>query len=54
MRPSGTEPKLKTYFQVVIDEIGLGRAGWRAAQADAAAQLEALRRDMAGVLGLGD
>jgi phosphomannomutase len=50
VRPSGTEPKLKTYLQVVIDRF----EEFAPARKAAADQLEALRRDLSGVLGLGD
>lgn len=50
VRPSGTEPKLKTYLQVVADEFD----DYTEAKARAADEIEALRRDLAGVLGLGD
>lgn len=50
VRPSGTEPKLKTYFQVVIETFD----DFAAAKAEAASELEALRRDLEHVLGLGD
>jgi phosphomannomutase len=45
IRPSGTEPKLKTYLQVVLDE---------AQRDEAAAAIEDLRRGVMDVLGLGD
>lgn len=50
VRPSGTEPKLKTYLQVVIETFD----DFAAASAAAAAELEALRRDMAAALTLGE
>lgn len=48
VRPSGTEPKLKCYLQVVIP-VGADIA---AARETAAAELTALRADVADVLGL--
>ncbi len=48
VRPSGTEPKLKCYLQVVVPVTGeLGDA-----RDTAAAELAALRNDVAGALGL--
>jgi phosphomannomutase len=52
VRPSGTEPKLKTYLQVVIDEIPPGDDGWRRANAEAEQQLAALGRELQAALGL--
>ena len=49
VRPSGTEPKLKTYLQVVIESFD----DFKAARAQAASGLEVLRRDLIQVLGLG-
>lgn len=48
VRPSGTEPKLKRYFQVVVDPVG----DVAAARREAAAALERLRDDLDGVLQL--
>ncbi|MEA3021050.1 MAG: phosphomannomutase [Actinomycetota bacterium] len=50
VRPSGTEPKLKTYFQVVIERFD----DYAAARLEAADQIESLRRDVATELGLRD
>jgi phosphomannomutase len=50
VRPSGTEPKLKTYFQLVVDDFD----DFAAAKADAASGLDALRLALQDVLGLGD
>jgi phosphomannomutase len=50
VRPSGTEPKLKTYLQVVVDDFD----DYDTAKAAAADDIESLRRDLVGVLGLGD
>jgi phosphomannomutase len=50
VRPSGTEPKLKTYFQVVIDPV----EDWAEARATAAEQLELLRQAVAVALALPD
>jgi phosphomannomutase len=46
VRPSGTEPKLKCYLEVVVPVPG-GRAGLPAARAAAAGRLAALRADLA-------
>jgi phosphomannomutase len=46
VRPSGTEPKLKCYLEVVVPAIGDD------ARARASAELAALREAVAGVLGL--
>ncbi|QYJ04347.1 phospho-sugar mutase [Nocardioides panacisoli] len=48
VRPSGTEPKLKCYLEVVVPVT----TGVDAARADAAARLAALREGMSGTLGL--
>ena len=48
LRPSGTEPKLKVYFEATTGPVAAGRAG-RARQ-DAKARLEELRRDIVGRL----
>jgi phosphomannomutase len=50
VRPSGTEPKLKAYLQVVIEKFD----DYAAAKADAASELDDLRRAVESVLGLGD
>ena len=50
VRPSGTEPKLKTYLQVVVDDFD----DYATAKAEAASQLEGLRRALESALGLGD
>jgi phosphomannomutase len=50
VRPSGTEPKLKTYLQVVVEAFD----DFTAAKAQATSELEALRRGVSDVLGLGD
>lgn len=50
IRPSGTEPKLKTYLQVVID----GFDDYGAARAQAADDLDRLWRATESALGLGD
>jgi phosphomannomutase len=48
VRPSGTEPKLKCYLEVVVPVTG-EVAGARAA---AAAELDALKADLGAALGL--
>jgi phosphomannomutase len=50
VRPSGTEPKLKAYLQVVIDVAG----EWARARAEASAELDALAAAVIDALGLGD
>ena len=50
VRPSGTEPKLKTYLQVVVEDFD----DYAAAKVEAASQLEGLRRALESALGLGD
>jgi phosphomannomutase len=49
VRPSGTEPKLKFYFQARVPYADGG--DWGAAVAAAAARLDALREDVVGRLG---
>ncbi|QSI47352.1 phospho-sugar mutase [Thermobispora bispora] len=49
VRPSGTEPKLKCYLEVVVPVRGGDVAG---ARATAAAELELLRKDLAAAVGL--
>ncbi|MGA5353351.1 phospho-sugar mutase [Streptomyces thermodiastaticus] len=50
VRPSGTEPKLKCYLEVVIPVAD--RAGLPAARAKAAEVLSALKRDLAAAAGI--
>ncbi|GHF68477.1 phospho-sugar mutase [Streptomyces thermodiastaticus] len=50
VRPSGTEPKLKCYLEVVIPVSD--RAGLTAARAKAAEVLSALKRDLAAAAGI--
>jgi phosphomannomutase len=49
VRPSGTEPKLKTYLEVVEP---VGAAGVTTARERAAAAVASLRTEMAQALGL--
>ncbi len=49
VRPSGTEPKLKCYFEVVID---VGGGDVDAARIAAAGRLDAIRHDLARAAGL--
>jgi phosphomannomutase len=49
IRPSGTEPKLKAYLEVVVPVDG----DVPAARSQATARLAALRRGVATALGLG-
>jgi phosphomannomutase len=50
IRPSGTEPKLKTYLQVVLD----GFDDFADARAHANGELDELQAGVIEVLGLGD
>ncbi len=52
VRPSGTEPKVKCYLQVVLDEIGDGAAGWLAARATGERRLDELQAAIAEATGL--
>jgi len=49
VRPSGTEPKLKCYLEVVVDAM---EGGLDAARAEAALRLAALKGDLKAALGL--
>jgi phosphomannomutase len=49
VRPSGTEPKLKGYLEVVVPVDG---DSVRPARAVAARRLEDIKRDLAAALGL--
>jgi phosphomannomutase len=51
LRPSGTEPKVKVYLEVVVP-VGPGPSGYDEARRAGAAAVEALRRAVAGDLGL--
>jgi phosphomannomutase len=51
VRPSGTEPKLKCYLEVVVP-VAADTADLSAARSSAAADLTALRSEIAGVLGI--
>ena len=51
VRPSGTEPKLKCYLEVVVP-VGPASGALRAARSQAQQQLGALRRDVAAALGV--
>jgi phosphomannomutase len=52
VRPSGTEPKLKAYLEVVVPVTGEVPGDVSAARAQAAERLAALRADVATALGL--
>jgi phosphomannomutase len=53
VRPSGTEPKLKCYLEVVVPvETGPEGAGVGAARISAAGRLDAIRSDVAAAAGL--
>ncbi|OPC81295.1 phosphomannomutase [Embleya scabrispora] len=52
VRPSGTEPKLKAYLEVVVDPKRIATIGVAAARAAADAALAALKRDLATTLGI--
>ena len=50
MRPSGTEPKLKCYLQVVVPVDADEEDGVDAARIVAVQRLDAIRKDLDGVL----
>ncbi|GII29586.1 phospho-sugar mutase [Planotetraspora mira] len=52
VRPSGTEPKLKCYLEIVIPVEDGPEGGVTAARARAVRDLDALKKDLAAVLGL--
>jgi phosphomannomutase len=52
VRPSGTEPKVKCYLQVVVADVAAGPDGWRAANKAARAGLDALQHAIGTVTGL--
>jgi phosphomannomutase len=52
VRPSGTEPKVKCYLQVVLAEIAPGAAGWRAARTEGEVRLQELQAAIGEVTGL--
>ena len=52
VRPSGTEPKLKCYLEVVVDVDGQEEDGVDAARIAAAGRLDAIRADLAAAVGL--
>ncbi|MFI1378883.1 phospho-sugar mutase [Embleya sp. NPDC020886] len=52
VRPSGTEPKLKAYLEVVVDPNRIAEIGIDAARTAAHAALERLKRDLATTLGM--
>lgn len=52
IRPSGTEPKLKCYLEVVVPVAAGGRDAVMQARTTAAERLEALRADVSAALGL--
>ncbi|MFE5330541.1 phospho-sugar mutase [Embleya sp. NPDC056575] len=52
VRPSGTEPKLKAYLEVVVDPKRIAAIGVAAARTAADAALAALKRDLATTLGI--
>jgi phosphomannomutase len=52
VRPSGTEPKLKGYLEVVIAVDGTGSDAVDAARISAAARLDAIRMDLSRAAGL--
>ena len=53
VRPSGTEPKLKCYCEVVVELEGDGPGALAAARRTAAQRLEAVRRDVRAATGIG-
>jgi phosphomannomutase len=53
VRPSGTEPKLKCYLEVVVDVAGEHGGDVAAARISAAGRLDAIRADLAHAAGIG-
>jgi phosphomannomutase len=52
VRPSGTEPKLKCYLEVVVDVAGAHSGDVAAARISAAGRLDAIRSDLARAAGI--
>ncbi|MGC0420557.1 phosphomannomutase [Embleya sp. AB8] len=52
VRPSGTEPKLKAYLEVVVAPTRIAEVGIETARAAAHTALEQLKRDLATTLGM--
>jgi phosphomannomutase len=52
VRPSGTEPKVKCYLQVVLADIGPGADGWQAARDAGEAALDGLQAAIGAAAGL--
>jgi phosphomannomutase len=52
VRPSGTEPKLKCYLEVVVDVAGAHGGDVAAARVSAAGRLDAIRSDLAQAAGI--
>ena len=52
VRPSGTEPKIKCYLEVVVPVRGSGRDALASARAEAAERLGRIRSDLAAAAGL--
>jgi phosphomannomutase len=51
-RPSGTEPKMKVYLELIERAVDGGAAGYEAGRARAAGALTALRGELARLLEL--
>ena len=52
VRPSGTEPKLKAYLEVVVPVEAGEEGGVDAARISAAGRLDALRADISAAAGI--
>ena len=52
VRPSGTEPKIKCYLEVVVPVDAAEEGGVDAARIVAVQRLDAIRQDLAAVAGL--